>query len=175
MGFFLLEKHRASELSSELRYGDHPYLRSRRVIFGLCSAAAATLGVIALYQMGILKHLPKAPLPMMDAEKINSSPEAYSKLSTPDAALGVASYAVTMVLAAMGPSDRAQRYPLVPLAMAGKLGLDALNAGRLAVNERRKHRSLCSWCLVAVGATFAAAPFAIGEAREAWNELRANR
>jgi hypothetical protein len=56
--------------------------------------------------------------------------------------------------------------------MAVKIGLDTLNAARLAVNEWRKHRSLCSWCLVAVGATFAAAPFAIREARAAWKELR---
>lgn len=172
MGLVFLSNDEARQLSADLRNGDHPHLRARRRIFGLYAAACSALGVIALYQIGISKRLPRIPLPAMNAEKVNASPEAYSKLSTPDAVLGIASYAATMTLAAMGAPERASRHPLLPLGMAAKMAADTANAGWLAVSEWRKNRALCSWCLLAAGATAAALPYALGETRAAWKELR---
>ena len=39
--------------------------------------------------------------------------------------------------------------------------------GRLTIDQWTKHRALCSWFLLAAGATFATVPLAIPEARAA--------
>lgn len=165
-------ERRAAELSEELRLGETDALRRRRGIIGLSMIASASMGLIALYQTGILKHLPEPPLPFLDADRVDASPLAYEKFATPDATLGLASYATTIVLAAMGGTDRAKTMPLVVLALAGKVAFDALNAARLTVEQPTKLRAYCFWCLIAAAATFASVPLAVPEARAAWESLR---
>ena len=63
-----------------------------------------------------------------------------------------------MILAAMGGEDRAGQRPWLPLALAGKVALDALGAGKLTIDQWTKHRAFCLWCLLAAGATFAKRP-----------------
>jgi uncharacterized membrane protein len=157
----------AAELGRDLREGTEPFLRKRRAVVGLSLVSAGSMGLIALYQMGILKHLPDFGVRGFDSRKVNGSPQAYSYFETPDAALGLASYAATIVLAAAGPHDRARRRPWIPLAMAGKAAIDAAAAGKLTVDQWTKHRAFCAWCLIAAAATFAVLPLAIPEAREA--------
>lgn len=171
MSFLLLNRREARSLSAELRTNKNQFMRLRRAIFSLYLGASASLGVISLFQMGIVKRLPDPDFPNFDADRVNSSPEAYSILSAPDGALAVASYAGTLALVGMGTPDRAERYPVLPLAMAAKIGVDVLNATRLAVDEWKKHRSFCSWCLLAVTATLAAAPLALPEGRAAWQQF----
>jgi uncharacterized membrane protein len=104
------------------------------------------------------------PLPMMNADKVDASAEAYAKFSTPDAILGLGSYAATMALAAMGGRDRVRELPSVPLALAAKIAFDVTNAAKLSVDQWTKHRAFCFWCLLAAAATVAMAPLAIPEA-----------
>lgn len=160
-----LDAAEAQALSRELRTGDDPRLTRRRGIVALSLAAAGAMGVIALYQMGIIKHLPEPPLPHMDADKVDASAEAYATLGTPDAVLGLGSYALTMALASMGGADRARRHRWLPLALAAKVGLDVAQAGKLTVDQWTKHRAFCFWCLTAAAATFAMVPLAVPEAR----------
>lgn len=133
----------------------------------LSLAAAGCMGFIAAYQMGIIRHLPEPPLPKMDADKVDASDEAYSYFSTPDAVLGLASYAVTGVLASMGGRDRAANRPWIPLAMAGKVAFDAAGAAKLTWDQWAKHKAFCFWCLTAAAATFAMVPLVFAEARAA--------
>ncbi len=86
---------RPEELSAQLRHGAGPYLARRRGVVGLSLAAAGSMGLIALYQTGIIKHLPDPPLPWFDSDKVDASAEAYSYFATPDAALGLTNYGVT--------------------------------------------------------------------------------
>ena len=157
----------AAQLSRELRRDSHPHLRRRRGVVALSLAASASMGVIALYQTGIIRHLPEPPLPMLDADKVDASAEAYERFSTPDAILGLGSYAATMGLAAMGGSNRAAERPWIPLAMAAKVGFDVANAVRLTIDQWTKQRAFCFWCLIAAAATFAMAPLVIPETRDA--------
>lgn len=168
----LLNSDSPARLSLELREANHPHVENRRRITGLSLVAAGALGMVALYQMGIIKRIPEPPLPGFDAEKVDASPEAYEKLSTPDAVLGIASYGATMTLAAMGGADRARTAPLVPLALAAKLTFDAVQAARLTVDQWTKHRAFCFWCLAASAATFAALPLVVPEARAALFRLQ---
>ena len=49
------------------------------------TTSAACMGVIALYQIGATKHVPEPPLPLLDADKVDASEEAYEKLSVGEA------------------------------------------------------------------------------------------
>jgi len=129
------------------------------------------MSVIALYQLGILRCVPEPPLPRFDSDNITGSAKAYSLVETPDSILAMGSYAVTMTLAAMGSPDRANEQPLLPIALAAKVGFDALVAAKFTINEWRKHRALCFWCLVASAATFASVPLVIPKARNALRRL----
>jgi uncharacterized membrane protein len=149
-------------------------LEQRRRVVGLSLVSVGAMGLIALYQMGIIKHLPEPPLPYLDADKVDASSEAYSYFATPDGTLGLASYATTLVLAAMGGQDRATKQPWIPLALMAKVVVDAAGAGKLTVDQWTKHGAFCSWCLLAAGATFATVPLAVPEARAALRHLRRN-
>lgn len=160
------------QLSHELRQGQDEHLSRRRGIVCLSLAAAASMGLIAAYQMGLIQHLPEPPLPRLDADKVDASDEAYEKLQTPDAFLGLTSYAATATLAAMGGKDRARSHPWIPLALAGKVAFDASQAAKLTWDQWAKHKAFCFWCLLAAGATFASVPLVFSEARAALSELR---
>jgi len=128
--------------------------------------------IVAAYQTGLIRHLPEPPLRAFDADKVDASDEAYEKFSTPDAILGLGSYAMTMGLAAMGGRNRTRELPLVPLALAAKVAFDVANAAKLSVDQWTKQRAFCFWCLIAAGATFAMAPLVIPEVIDAIRELR---
>jgi hypothetical protein len=133
------------------------------------------MGVVAAYQIGLLKHVPEPPLPLLDADKVDASPQAYEKLYTGDAFLGFVSYGATMLLAAIGGSHRHQTYPYVPVALAAKTAVDALQAAKLTVDQWVRHRAFCSWCLTAAASTFAVIPVVLPELRAALRAIQENR
>ena len=161
------------ELSVDLREGDSAALANRRGIVGLSFLSMASLGAVALFQLGVIRNLPEPPGRLWDASKVNGSAEAYSYFGVPDAFLGVASYAVTAALAAAGPDDRARTQPWLPIAMAGKTAVDAIQAAKLTVDSWTKYRAFCLFCLVAAGATIATLPLAWKEMQAALESLRA--
>ncbi len=148
-------------------------LARRRGVAVLSLLAAGSMGMVAAYQLGLIRDLPDPPLPGFDSEKVAGSTEAFATLGMPDAVLGLGSYAVTLGLAAMGGGDRAATRPWLPLALAAKVSLDAAIAGRKALGQWPRHRALCSWCLVAAGASFASVPLALPEAVEVLRDRRA--
>ncbi len=165
------DKRKAEILGLGLRHSSRKSLRRRRGIFGLFLAASASMSVVALYQLGILRRVPEPSLPRLDSDAITGSANAYSMLATLDAVLAMGSYAVTMPLAAMGSPDRANEHPLLPIALAAKVGFDAVVATKYALDEWREYRALCFWCALATVATFAAVPLAIPEARAALRRM----
>jgi len=158
-------------LSRELRFGSSRFLRLRRKSLSLSLIAAGAMAPIALYQMGVIRHIPEPPLPGLDADAVDASAEAYGILQTPDAVLGLGSYALTAVLTAVGGEDRARARPWIPLALAAKVVVDAAVGGKLTVDQWTRHRAFCSWCLLAAGASFATVPLVIPEARTAMTRL----
>jgi uncharacterized membrane protein len=160
------------QLSEELRGGGGNFLEERRGIVVLSLTAIGCMGLIALYQMGLIKHLPEPELPGLDADKVDASTEAYSFFETPDAVIGLGSYAVTLGLAAMGGKTRAKTKPWIPLALAAKTTADAAQAARLTYDQFAKHGAACLWCLIAAAATFVSAGLAIPEAHASLREMR---
>jgi hypothetical protein len=162
-------------LSRQLRGEQTPSLHRRRQIVGLTFTAAFGMGLISLYQIGIIRHLPEPSLPFFDADKVDASDQAYGKLATPDGFLGFINYSFTALLAAMGDAHRAGNRPWLPLALAGKTMVDGIQAARLSRDQWTKHRAFCFWCLAAAGATFATIPLSLGEAREAVRSMLGRR
>jgi len=162
----------AERVSEDLRRRTNPHLRRRRRQTVLILAGAGAMGVISLYQTGVLRHLPDPPLPGMDSDRVDASGEAYETLKTPDSALALASYGATLALVGMGGADRASEQPIVPLLAAAKLAVDGAGAAWLTAEQVSKHRALCFYCLVASAALWAALPQALPEAREALRALR---
>lgn len=162
------------EASRELRRGSGKHLRARRRATALTLVSIGSMSLIALYQMGLIRHLPSPPLARLDADEVDASKEAYELLRMPDAVLGLNSYAATLALVAMGGGDRARTAPWIPLALAAKAAADAAQAARLSWDQWAKHRVFCSWCLLSAGATFATLPVVLPEARQAWRALSRN-
>jgi hypothetical protein len=168
----IAEKTRKSEeLSQQLRLGSDEFLPQRRGIVGLALVAVGSMCLITLYQMGIIKHLPEPPLPMLDADKVDASAEAYSRFETPDGILGIGSYAMTMGLAAMGGPDRAQKQPWIPLLLAAKVAFDTFQAIRLFRDQLTKFHAFCSWCLLTAATTLATIPLVVPETYAAVRQL----
>lgn len=157
----------AETLRDDLREGRGPFLKRRRAIAGLSIFSCTVLGGIALFQLGVIKHLPGPPLPGFEPEEVHGSREAYAHFGVPDAFLGMASYAVTACLAAMGPGDRWRRDRWIPVAMAAKTSLDAAMAGKLVTEEAVKFRKFSLRSLLIAAATFTALPLALPEALRA--------
>jgi hypothetical protein len=162
---------RAEDLSQQLRLGTGEFLPQRRGIVALSLIAVGSMSLISLYQMGIIKHLPEPPLPLLDADKVDASAEAYSRFSTPDALLGIGNYAMTAGLAAMGGQHRAKEQPWIPLALAIKVAFDTFQAIRLFRDQLTKFHAFCSWCLLAAGTTLVTVPLAIPETYAALRQL----
>lgn len=144
-----------AQLSESLRHDHSRLLRRRRQTVGLQMVAAGSMGLIALYQLGIIKHIPEPPGAAFDADKVDASAEAYGRLSVGHAYLGMMSYSMTMTLAAAGAPDRHRRNPWLLLATAAKAIIDAAEAARLTRSQWVRHRAFSFWCLLAAGATFA--------------------
>lgn len=157
----------AAELSRQFRFSNEAGLARRRKIVGLCLLASGTMGVIALYQTGIIRRLPDPPIPGIDSNRVNAAPEAYEMLRTPDSLLGLGSYALTAVLAAAGGAGRNRRMPWLPVALGVKALLDAGQAAKLTWDQWARHRAFCIYCLTAAAATFAVVPLAAKDASEA--------
>lgn len=162
----------AEAVSDALRRLDSPDLDRRRRAFGLVLAAIGSLGVVGAYQVGLLRKVPEPPLAGLDATSVDASGEAYQLFGTPDSALGIASYAATLVLVGMGAADRATRRPVLPLLAAGKAALDVVSSGYLFAEQITRHKKVCSWCTASALASLAVLPLTLPEARTAWQTLR---
>ncbi|HVE64498.1 MAG TPA: vitamin K epoxide reductase family protein [Mycobacteriales bacterium] len=165
----------AEAVSDDLRRGAGSFLEQRRRVAGLSLLSSASLGVVALYQYGLLRKVPEPHLPGLDADRVDASGEAYSFLRTPDASVGLISYGVTLALAGMGKRDRAKTQPWLPLLLAAKVGLDTVGALTLTAEQGTKHRRFCSWCTLSALATLAMVPQVLPEARAAARTLRGQR
>lgn len=159
------------QLSYELRKGDTSELNNRRWIVGL-SMLGVTMGqLVSLYQTGILDRLPNLPGSLFDANRVDASEYAYSRLNSPDGLMMVTNYAITAWLASAGGQDRARKNPALTIAMGIKLLLDAGVALELAGEEWNENEAFCEYCQVATLCSLASIAFAAPEVKTAVNNL----
>jgi hypothetical protein len=84
-------QEQARNLGYGIRNNSRKDMRRRRGIFGLALSAAASMSVIALYQIGIFKHVPEPRSSRLDSDAVTGSAKAYSLLETPDSVLAIGS------------------------------------------------------------------------------------
>lgn len=164
-----------TRLSQYLRKGDDPDLRRRRWVIGLSVLGTTAGQLVALYQTGIIKHLPDPPprglWGLFDSDRVDASEYAYSRFSSPDAPLMILTYGATAWLAAAGGPDRPRNAPLLPVAMAAKTLYDSATTVKLAREEWQENRAFCAYCQAATLASFASVAFALTEAIRAVRHL----
>ncbi len=121
-------------------HGNGHERKSDALLTAACCAALATLAPVALYQTGVLKHLPDPPSAIFDSDAIASSKAAHP-LGVPDALLGLANFGATLALIFL-----ARRGGRARQLLGAKLTLDAaagaFNAGRQVVSFGK----LCACC-----------------------------
>lgn len=159
-------------MSDALRRQSSRYLDARRRTAVLQLGTAATLGVVAAYQFGVLRSVPEPRLPGLSADQVDASGEAYWVLGTPDSALGIASAGVSSVLAGIGGASRHKEQPWIPLAVLAKSLVDAAGGVYLFAEQVTKHRKVCSWCTASAALLLATVPAVLPEARAARQSWR---
>ena len=160
-----------TQLSKELREGNSPDLERRRWIIGLSMVGASMAQVVSLYQTGVIKELPELPLPFFEANRVDASEYAYSRLNTPDDPLMLINYGITAWLASTGGENRARENPLVPIAMGAKILVDSIAAAELAREEWSENQAFCEYCQVATLCSFASLALAAPEVMTAIQTL----
>ena len=121
--------------------------RGDGVAIAACGVAMATLVPVLLHQVGAVEHLPDPPGEWFASDEITESKAAHP-MGVPDAALGLASYGVTMALLVA-----VQRHPRVRPLLAAKLAGDAGMAGFNVVRQMVQFGKVCSWCTGTAAAT----------------------
>jgi uncharacterized membrane protein len=160
-------QNETQELRRELQESNESDLRVRRAIIGLSLVGMGAMTAVALFQTGIIKHLPDPPLKDFDSDKVNSSDTAYA-LGVPDGTLSLASLAANIPIAAFGGENRAETQPLVPLAAAAKASVEAVVAGWYFYQMPTKEKKWCGYCIVGAAVNFGIAALSLVEAKKAW-------
>ena len=163
-------QNETQELRRELQESNESDLRVRRLIIGLSLVGMGAMTAVALFQTGIIKHLPDPPLKDFDSDKVNSSDTAYA-LGVPDGTLSLASLAANIPIAAFGGENRAETQPLVPLAAAAKASVEAVVAGWYFYQMPTKEKKWCGYCIVGALANFGIAALSLVEAKKAWKVM----
>jgi uncharacterized membrane protein len=119
-------------------------LRRRRAIAVVASLGLADALAIALFQVGVVRHLPDPP--GFDSDGVTGSPSAYPG-GIPDGALAALQLSTVLVLSAapgaLGRRPRRIAGVLLGLAAGAGGAAATLNLWKMVVREGR----LCAWCL----------------------------
>ena len=153
----------------DLQTGQSAGLRRRRAIVGLSLVGLCSMGLVSLYQVGLLRHLPDPPLRRFHADKVSASFRGY-QYGVSHGALSVTAHALNIVLAATGGRGRSGMIPWLPMIAAGKAAAEAGMAAKTVLHQMPAvERAWCSYHLVNamahVGSFLLTLP-------EAWEALR---
>ena len=159
------------ELRRELQRGQSENLGRRRAVIGLSLVGMAAMTAVALFQTGVIEHLPDPPIDGFDSDKVNSSDTAYA-LGVPDGTLSLASLAANIPLAAFGGENRHEEQPLVPVLAAGKAVVEAAVAGWYFYQMPTKEKAWCGYCIVGAMTNWGIAALTLIEAKNAWKSLK---
>ena len=161
----------AKQLGVELREGTDDFLVHRRAGAVLALVSMASLAVVALYQMGALKHLPEPPPPRSRRGEGQRFGAGLPTLEHAGRGAGPGQLRGDPRSGGNGGANRAQTQPWIPLALAAKAGLDTLQAGRLTRKSWVNYRAFSLYSLVTATATFLTLPTVLPEAYIAWRKL----
>lgn len=154
------------QLEKSIRNDDRPAMRYRRAIVGVSLIGMASMGIVSLLQMGIVRKLPEphTKSPNFNTVKVNTSKEAFS-YGMPDGSLVLVTHAINLAIAASGPADRYQKRPWLPVAAVASALPQALMAAKYLFYQMPKvDKAWCPYCVVDALTHFATLGLAIPEA-----------
>ena len=160
-----------SAISRSLRTQRTPALRRQRQVVALSALGLLDFSMISLYQAGVIRHLPDLPGSRFDSDYVNASDEAY-QLGAPDAPISAVVFALNMVLATAGGSQKTGRHPVWEVLLGLSLAANAGGAANYLVNMIREQKKICLYCVAGAGISFASLAVAWPSVREGILALR---
>jgi uncharacterized membrane protein len=127
-----------------------------------------------MLQTGIVEHLADPPVRGFDSDKVNLSDAAY-RFGVPDGPIALASFAANIPLAALGPANRAQTQPWVPVAAAAKAAIEAVVASWYFYQMPAREKAWCAYCITGALASIAVFALTVPEAAKGWRCLTMSR
>lgn len=161
-----------ASLRRYLQDGRDETLTRRRGTIAVSLIGIAAMAATTLLQMGLVKRLPDPRFGSFDTKKVNSADEAYS-YGGPDSPIAIAGHGASMILAALGGADRAERHPWLPLLATLVAGAQANTAARyLFYTMPKVDKAWCPYCIVDALTHFATVALTLPEAGRAVRRLR---
>lgn len=149
-----------------LREGNSPSLRRRRWLGRLSALGLADFGLISLYQLGAIRHLPDPPGKLFDSDRVIASEEGY-RFGVPDGPVALTLHALTLILASAGGSRRSGRPRILDVMLGGVVLAGAVGAAAYLANMIRVQKRACAYCLAGAAINFAMVPLALPDLVEA--------
>jgi uncharacterized membrane protein len=139
-------------LRHDIQETDSPEMRRRRAIVALNLVGIASMGLVSLLQMKMLRRLPEPPIRLfglpMKTKKVNFSDAAFG-YGAPDGTINLVAHSMNAALAAAGDADRARNRPWIPLVLAASSAAQAGVAAKYLFHDMPKvDRAWCPYCMV---------------------------
>lgn len=121
-------------------------LEKRRKIMLLSAIGLVDFSIISLYQTGVIRHLPDPSFAIFDSDYVNGSEDAYL-FGVPDGPVSATVYALNLVLASAGGSEKTGRSPLFDLALGATVAGNAAGAIVYLHSMIFKQKKVCLYCI----------------------------
>ncbi|HEV7333620.1 MAG TPA: vitamin K epoxide reductase family protein [Flavisolibacter sp.] len=129
--------------------------RKRRLTL-LSAIGLVDFSIISLYQTGVIKRLPDIPHPLFDSNKVNAAEDAYM-MGAPDGPISAVVYALTMVLASAGGSEKTGRSPVWDAVLGAAVAGNAAGALYYLQNMIFRQKKICLYCVAGAAINIASA------------------
>lgn len=143
-------------IRNTLRNDKSEDLDRRRSLILLSAIGLVDFSIISLYQTGVIKRLPDIPHPLFDSNKVNAAEDAYL-FGAPDGPISAGVYALTMVLASAGGSEKTGRGPVWDAALGAAVAGNAASALFYLQNMIFRQKKVCLYCVAGAAINIASA------------------
>lgn len=143
-------------IRNSLLNDDSEDMNRRRKVLALSAAGLVDFSIISMYQTGIIKHMPDIPHPLFASDKVNGAKDAYM-FGVPDGPVSALVYSLSMVLAAAGGSEKANRPPVFDAALGATVAGNAIGAVYYLFNMIFKQKKVCLYCVTGAAINIASA------------------
>jgi hypothetical protein len=156
MPYRLPRRSRSAGPPANFSAGESQELDLRRVAMGASLLGMVSMGLVALFQSGAIRHLPDPPVDGFDSDHVNA-PARSSLWGVPDGFCKFTAHVIMLVFAAAWTADRAERRPWLPFLAAGFAVGQAITAGWAVCRMPKVHKAWCGYRLADAVAHFVTA------------------
>lgn len=158
-------------IRKQLRDGNSKSLNRKRKIALLSVIGLVDFGIISLYQLGVIRHLPDFPGKIFDSDKVNASHKAYAT-GVPDGTISATLYGINLVLASAGGTSKSNRHPILDVLLGGVVIGSALGGLNYLLNMVKEQERACPYCITGATINFAMVPYVIPVVKKGIQQLK---